>query len=382
MARDLWRDVLESASAGATDRSVVERTIVVLGGGHDAARHFRDILRSQAIAGRQAESTRPQSATHPPRAAVDGLARQALVFDAIDITDRDEELVAHLSFYYAPREVPDAARFVDEMLSDCHAVVFLLDWNAPLAWMQSLQFWRSHLGKAFTSTPLLLVCMHAEQMRRLEKEHGLGDADFDYVQQTLRSVCLHYGAALAYHTLAHDEADRQLYEALLHLFPPITEALALRARDAEIVEREQVYVPISWDTPGKIRTLNDEYDVDAATEAWLSGNVSGWEVALETTRLPDLPQQAQELPVELQPYKSFVRRLYEQHGSEDIDDTIANNTSGAVLGPIDTSLDHQTEAIAEQLSALRSSEASAASTGSRDEVVSQFFKNLLTRGQQ
>ncbi|KAJ1675004.1 hypothetical protein EV182_002129 [Spiromyces aspiralis] len=156
--------------------------------------------------------------------------------------------------------------------------------------------------------PIIFVCTKSDYIDVLERERGFKDEDFDFIQRTLRSICLRFGASLIYTSLHRPETVSTLYHYLVSrlLSTPMIEANdqgldsgddaeAGEASDnatpgtnksssqratasagsrylfrhrANIVDRDRVIVPAGWDSIAKIRYLRDSFDVTLVQSAW------------------------------------------------------------------------------------------------------------------
>lgn len=97
---------------------------------------------------------------------------------------------------------------------------------------------------------IVVVITKTDSMGQLESEHGLSDQHFDFIQQAVRKFCLTFGASLFFTSVKEDKNCDLLYKYLVHKnydFPFNTPAL--------VVERDALFIPAGWDTPGKISIL-------------------------------------------------------------------------------------------------------------------------------
>ncbi|KAI8802306.1 dynein light intermediate chain-domain-containing protein [Cladochytrium replicatum] len=137
--------------------------------------------------------------------------------------------------------------------------------------------------------PIVVVCTKSDNMIALERERDFRDDQFDFIQQTLRTICLKYGAALIYTSINKPTTILNLRSYVLHrLFPPplpsyashLTSAAADPSsapqqlvfpfqKSAQFIEREPILIPSGWDSWGKIKVLRDTFEVEA-----MSGEVS------------------------------------------------------------------------------------------------------------
>ncbi|GAA6040958.1 hypothetical protein JCM8097_000511 [Rhodosporidiobolus ruineniae] len=150
---------------------------------------------------------------------------------------------------------------------------------------------------------LVIVCTKADQMNALERDREFNDEQFDYIQQTLRTVALRYGAAVFYTSQTNPSSYAKLREYLLHrLFsaPSSSSALAPSSgipasptsaappaapvvgapgaasastafpfpHRANVIDRDAVLVPTGWDSWGKIRILRERFECESVGEGF------------------------------------------------------------------------------------------------------------------
>jgi dynein light intermediate chain 1 len=132
--------------------------------------------------------------------------------------------------------------------------------------------------------------MQSDALNTLEQTHDYKDDQFDFIQQTLRCICmkcnvqkliitvyaLHLtnniskidGAALFYTSTLHPYTFHNLREYILHrtLTTP-TKSYPFNLK-AQIIERDTVLVPSGWDSWGKIKVLREGFDCEHVNEGW------------------------------------------------------------------------------------------------------------------
>ncbi|GAA97376.1 uncharacterized protein L969DRAFT_94433 [Mixia osmundae IAM 14324] len=229
----------------------------------------------------------------------------------------DEEIVGRLGCYSLASYDPSFADLLPVALNNDNfletSLIIALAWDKPWLFLSSLQRWFSVIAAAVASIepalvdegkqklvarfksytegssrlpksehdelpmptgalqgsfglPIYIVCTKADHIARLERDKSLNEEQSDFIQQSLRTICFHHGAALLTTTNARPRTFERLRQYLHHqLFNP-----ALFAFEAKpsVVEREEVFVPFGWDTEGKIKLLRDSYDVAAMAQAW------------------------------------------------------------------------------------------------------------------
>ncbi|KAJ3049472.1 hypothetical protein HK097_009531, partial [Rhizophlyctis rosea] len=129
--------------------------------------------------------------------------------------------------------------------------------------------------------PLVIVAAKSDATVNLERERDYKEDQFDFIQQSLRTVCLKYGAALFYTSTHRPQTLTNLRSYVLHrligtpatyssavssvggqslqLVTPSSFAFDLRAR---VLDRDTVLVPSGWDSWGKIRVLREGFDCE------------------------------------------------------------------------------------------------------------------------
>lgn len=112
--------------------------------------------------------------------------------------------------------------------------------------------------------PLSVVCVQAEKIEDLERDHGWGEDQFDFLMQWLRCVLLKHGASLVY-TASFDPNN---VRTLIHSSLSIHSLLKREVAKHNIVDRDKILIPPNWDSWGKIRILKDGFDPEAVGEAW------------------------------------------------------------------------------------------------------------------
>ncbi|ORX97884.1 dynein light intermediate chain [Basidiobolus meristosporus CBS 931.73] len=124
--------------------------------------------------------------------------------------------------------------------------------------------------------PLVVVCTKSDVTALHEREMDFREEQFDFIQQTLRTLCLKYGAALFYTSTHRQETLSSLRQYILHRLLGATSdsssslvhtAFPFNTR-AQVVERDLVIVPSGWDSWGKIRVLRDGFDCEVVSRAF------------------------------------------------------------------------------------------------------------------
>jgi len=227
-------------------------------------------------------------------------------------------LLANTRSSYAPLL---STTFTPENLPHSLAVI-LLDWEDPWNWLQQLlttiqtlkaalssldpacqdaidevtALWQARLAgpnyegstQTFTSTsstrpettlpprgpgeldtplgiPLIVLCHNAEYTHTLAREHGWSDTRFDFILQTLRTILLKHDASLIY--TSSSDSSKPLTD-LIHSSLAIHSLIRKAVVKPEAIVRDQILIPAHWDTWGKIKTLDAEFDVEGVSTAW------------------------------------------------------------------------------------------------------------------
>ncbi|KAI8389480.1 dynein light intermediate chain-domain-containing protein [Blakeslea trispora] len=116
--------------------------------------------------------------------------------------------------------------------------------------------------------PITVVCCKSDYINTLEQTNDYQDDQFDYIQQTLRCVCMKYGAALFYTSTLNPHTFHNLREYLLHRTLTTSSKPYPFSLKAQVVERDTVLVPSGWDSWGKIKVLREGFECDRVSEGW------------------------------------------------------------------------------------------------------------------
>ncbi|GAN04730.1 dynein light intermediate chain [Mucor ambiguus] len=116
--------------------------------------------------------------------------------------------------------------------------------------------------------PITIVCCKSDAINKLEQTHDYKDEQFDYIQQSLRCICMKYGAALFYTSTLHPYTFHNLREYILHRTLSTFAKPYQFLLKAQVIERDTVLVPSGWDSWGKIKVLREGFDCDHVSEGW------------------------------------------------------------------------------------------------------------------
>ncbi|GJJ75317.1 dynein light intermediate chain 1, cytosolic [Entomortierella parvispora] len=127
-----------------------------------------------------------------------------------------------------------------------------------------------------TGVPIIIVCTKSDHINNLEREMDYQEETFDYIQQSLRTICLKYGASLFYTSIHHPHTFAHLRQYILHRLltpsslnnPQQQPSSSPFKRRAQVVERDQVMVPAGWDSIGKIKVLRNGFDCEGVAKGW------------------------------------------------------------------------------------------------------------------
>ncbi|KAH9464247.1 hypothetical protein MJO28_002108 [Puccinia striiformis f. sp. tritici] len=138
---------------------------------------------------------------------------------------------------------------------------------------------------------IVIVCTKSDQIDHLEKDKDFKEEQFDFIQQVLRSICLRFGGSLFFTNLKKPQTLERLRSYILHrLFgqlisttasiPTTTTTAATTTTTshsrlfgfpykANVVDRDEVLIPMGWDSWGKIKILRDGFDPSVVGNGWL-----------------------------------------------------------------------------------------------------------------
>ncbi|GAA6022167.1 hypothetical protein JCM11491_005113 [Sporobolomyces phaffii] len=347
----LWSGILDSVKGS---RTVGTRQCIVLGAPHSGKSTL-----VQRISNPNGDLvTPPRTRADPGEDPLD-LAMSYSVLEVKDEGSGDEETLARLSIYQLPSPAPPFPALLPLALSKKtlldSLVVIVLDWERPWSFLDELRNWiamlrsilraeaggddvyevaeakersrtqlRTYHDPAPTTNggtpsamsaapidtdaplppgtllenlgiPIVVVCTKADHINVLEREREFTEEQFDYIQQTLRTVCLRYGASLFFTSQTLPTSFSKLRQYILHRLlssssstavasgssaptvaattgPPPPTATATRAfpfpHRANVIDRDQILVPAGWDSWGKITILREKFDCAAAGRGW------------------------------------------------------------------------------------------------------------------
>nr|CAG8490914.1 3735_t:CDS:10 [Entrophospora candida] len=119
--------------------------------------------------------------------------------------------------------------------------------------------------------PIVVVCTKSDNV---ERGFDYKEELFDFIQQSLRTICLKYGAALFYTTIRQEQTFTDLRQYILHRLLG-TKALSGDAKatyafskKAHVVDRDTVMVPSGWDSWGKIKISKEGFDCEGLLNGW------------------------------------------------------------------------------------------------------------------
>ncbi|KAG2186893.1 hypothetical protein INT44_003120 [Umbelopsis vinacea] len=200
--------------------------------------------------------------------------------------------------------------------------------------------------------PIAIVCCKSDLISHHEHTQDYKEEQFDFIQQTLRTISMKYGAALFYTSTLHPHTFHNLRQYILHrLLTVPTKPYPFSTR-AMVVERDTVLVPAGWDSWGKIRVLREGFDCEGASSEWdddlvEDGEHEGRARKVYEEVIPD--PEADEQPLNLQPAiaaedeQVFLERHFEtlQRTSESPSrpgtGALASSTMPSVMGPLGVS---------------------------------------------
>jgi len=125
------------------------------------------------------------------------------------------------------------------------------------------------------AVPLVVVCTKSDKVSTyLERELDYKEEQFDYIQQSLRTICLKYGAALFYTTTRQPQTFANLRQYILHRLlgfrsssSDTKSAFAFNIK-ANHVDRDTVLIPTGWDSCKKIKYIKEGFDCDELFQGW------------------------------------------------------------------------------------------------------------------
>ncbi|CAG8597025.1 4447_t:CDS:2, partial [Scutellospora calospora] len=251
------------------------------------------------------------------------------------------------------------------------------------------------------AVPLVVVCTKSDNVSTLEKQMDYKEEQFDYIQQSLRTICLKYGAALFYTTTRDPKTFENLRQYIHHRL------LGSKFNvEPNYVERDTVLVPTGWDSWNQIKYLRDGFDCDGLLQGWdldMTGEKETTEDAEEVISVKkvyeDVPLTGPSI-IEAEDEQEFFKRhfdtlqkannerppsvvgpmgapqyAYANIGAEipEIESQVSGNNRNNIKKPIPT------PASPPPGTANGSQPATASPGSSQNEVLANFFQALLTK---
>ncbi|KAI9361134.1 dynein light intermediate chain-domain-containing protein [Pilaira anomala] len=205
---------------------------------------------------------------------------------------------------------------------------------------------------------IVVVCCKSDAQNTLEQTLDYKDEQFDFIQQTLRCICMKFGAALFYTSTLQPYTFHNLRQYILHrLLTTSTKSYPFQLK-AQVVERDAVLVPAGWDSWGKLRVLRDGFDCESVHQGWESdmdavtdrqqpgshGARGNYEEIISNPNVSEQPLNNISPPVTCEDEQAFLERHFEtlQHVSEmpNRKGTGAQSTTTrpSVVGPLGVSV--------------------------------------------
>ncbi|KAJ3209693.1 hypothetical protein HDU67_005987 [Dinochytrium kinnereticum] len=112
--------------------------------------------------------------------------------------------------------------------------------------------------------PIIVACTKSDGMTMLERELSYSEDQFDFIQQSLRTVCLKYGASLFYVSTHRPATLSTLRSYIMHrLLWKAGSPLYSFDEKLQVVDRDTIRVPAGWDSWGMIRVQRDGFSCEA-----------------------------------------------------------------------------------------------------------------------
>lgn len=201
--------------------------------------------------------------------------------------------------------------------------------------------------------PLVIVLSHADVVPTLLEERRLTEHQCDFLQQTLRTVAMRYGAALVSTSSTQPASMDFVRDFVRHQF--LATAWTPRASTNEVAA---LAVPPGWDTWGKIGVVDESFVCASMSEAWDSGTLA----ALYTAQIPAHAAQVRaHATVELPDEQAFLTDLLAKQQANG-EAGVPTSSSGAptnVLGPPSTSSTLDMPAVEQAMAAPQEPDAPA-----------------------
>jgi dynein light intermediate chain 1, cytosolic len=227
----------------------------------------------------------------------------------------------------------------------------------------------------------------------------ISEDTIDYIQQVLRVITLKHGGSFINMPFSQEAPFDGLLDVISErLSLPVVSAVPQRANPS-IVEQNKIVIPAGWDTTGKIEAVHEGFPVTETGTQWANDSeslINAYEATVGPefdSKSPSPSTQSAKSAVPKTNFQNFLGEQYEmlqEKGEDGARHGHVNNVSGI-----------QVEGMEEVLRRLKSRDAATAqqpstpdrrgdrsesntpqSATAQNEVLANFFQNLLTRQKQ
>ncbi|TPX56278.1 hypothetical protein PhCBS80983_g04674 [Powellomyces hirtus] len=312
----IWDSILKSV---ASSKAIQTKNVLVVGDAQAGKSTIINAIRQQKVGDKPSE----QDAINE--------TELALSYSYMDVSDEEnEDVLARAGFYHLASDTAfgNLFRFAldADNLGEC-IVLIVMDWTKPWDFLRTLEdwlrvlerevlkqtaghpglleemqdrveaYWRAYHSPtdttdgssgftnpathaASTSKHSITLPLGRDATAILERDRGYKEEQFDFIQQSLRTICLQYGSALFYTSTHHPDTldtlrsyvlDRMLTSSpspstigsstIPHTVQ--TKSPFALTKKVQVVERDTVFVPSGWDSWGKIKVLRQGFDCRA-----------------------------------------------------------------------------------------------------------------------
>ncbi|PRP85614.1 dynein light intermediate chain [Planoprotostelium fungivorum] len=163
---------------------------------------------------------------------------------------------------------------------------------------------------------IVVVCTKTDQMAQLEKEYNYKESHFEFIQQSIRRVCIQYGAALIYSSARKDINCDLLLSYLRHRMYG-TEITS----KPQLMEKEAIFIPAGADSLTKIKLdFNENQSLTKDFDAPFSS------VIPIPKRLQNTDKANLEIPSVAEDDQEFLMKHRETLDKEDVKDREKNKS--------------------------------------------------------
>ncbi|KAL3900811.1 MAG: hypothetical protein SGCHY_001063 [Lobulomycetales sp.] len=220
--------------------------------------------------------------------------------------------------------------------------------------------------------PIIVVVENSDNMSVLERESDFDERRFDFIQQSLRTICLSYGASLFYLSKREPESVELFKDYLAHLaFASVKQGAAGDAHHSVTFAVPFTQSAIIADRWAKIGTLGEGFDYQVFSQVDNSREAKRSFTAIVGSSKETSLGFNSEATIEVQDQQKFLEQFA----------NLSSISSGVAAAdpPSKTTTEDSVDASGSVEASESVSQLKAAGDDTGNEVLANFFQSLLSK---